>query len=128
MIEMPARTESLPWRTVWRALGREGRNALRDAMRRLLATGRATAFAHLMERGGRMFRFAHHLHLARDSEGHVTGVAETVEDLEEASGARRASSHFDQLTRPANAPSFSHWWSPGLGEWREGREGTGGVR
>src|SRR3546814_5743624 len=67
MIEMPVRTESLPWRTVWRALGREGRNALRDAMRRLLATGRATAFAHRMERGGRLFRFAHHLHLDRKS-------------------------------------------------------------
>src|SRR3546814_11008990 len=81
MIEMPVRTESLPWRTVWRALGREGRNALRDAMRRLLATGRATAFAHRMDRGGRLFRFAHHLHLARDSEGPVTGVAATVEEL-----------------------------------------------
>src|SRR3546814_9918975 len=83
--------------------------ALRDAMRRLLATGRATAFAHRMERGGRLFRFAHHLHLERDSEGHVTGVAATVEDLEEASVERRASSHFDQLTRLANAASFRNW-------------------
>src|SRR3546814_5266639 len=78
-------------------------------MRRLLVTGRATAFAHRMERGGRLFRFAHHLHLERDSEGHVTGVAATVEDLEEASVERRASSHFDQLTRLANAAPFRNW-------------------
>src|SRR3546814_4889815 len=74
-----------------------------------------TAFAHRMERGGRLFRFAHHLHLERDSEGHVTGVAATVEDLEEASVERRASSHFDQLTRLANAASFRNWVSHRLG-------------
>src|SRR3546814_15976151 len=91
MFERPVRTESLPWRTVWRALGREGRNALRDAMRRLLATGRATAFAQRMERGGRLFRFAHHRHLERDSEGPVNGVATPVADMEEPLGERRES-------------------------------------
>src|SRR3546814_8948848 len=55
------------------------------------------------------------LHLERDSEGHVTGVAATVEDLEEASVERRASSHFDQLTRLANAASFRNWVSHRLG-------------
>src|SRR3546814_13813732 len=50
-----------------------------------------------------------------DLEGHVTGVAATVEDLEEASVERRASSHFDQLTRLANAASFRNWVSHRLG-------------
>src|SRR3546814_3633536 len=68
-----------------------------------------------MERGGRLFRFAHHLHRERDSEGHVTGVAATVEDLEEASVERRASSHFDQLTRLANAVSFRSWIAARVG-------------
>src|SRR3546814_15607473 len=73
MIEMPVRTESLPWRTVWRALSREGRNALCGAMSGLRATSRPTAFAPRMERGGRLFRVAQHLLMERDRDGNVTG-------------------------------------------------------
>lgn len=100
---------------LWRTLGAEGRNSLRDAVRRLLAAGRATAFAHRFERGGRLYRLAHHLRVERDGEGHVTGISATVEDLEEASVERRASSHYDQLTRLANAAFFRNWISHRLG-------------
>lgn len=103
---------SLP--TVWRALGSEGRLALKDAVRRLLASGRATAFAHRTVWNGRTHRLAHHLRLERDEDGRVTGIAATVEDLEAAAVDRRASSHFDQLTRLANAASFNDWVSARL--------------
>ena len=102
-------------RGLWRAIGEDGRLAARDAVRRLLASGRATAFAHRLDREGRLYRLAHHMRLERDEDGHVTAISATVEDLEHASVERRASSHFDQLTRLANARAFSAWVGSRLG-------------
>lgn len=115
MVQLASDRGRYPWRPIWQGLGDEGRARLRDTLRRLLASGRATAFAHRMERGGRLYRLAHHMRLERDRDGHVTAIAATVEDLEEASIERRASSHFDQLTRLANAASFKNWVGARLG-------------
>lgn len=115
MLQLPSGPDSPSLRAAWRALGEEGRSILRDSVKRLLASGRATAFVHRLERGGRLYRLAHHLHLERDEKGQVTAVSATVEDLEEASIERRASSHFDQLTRLDNAASFRNWVGARLG-------------
>jgi len=107
--------ERLRLHTLWRMLDAEGRLLARDALRRLLSSGRPTAFAHRITIGGRVSRFAHHLRLDRDDEGHVLGISATVEDLEAASVERRQSSNFDQLTRLANAGALRQWIDARLG-------------
>ena len=92
----------------WRLLAPEGRRLARDAVRRLLSTGRATAFAHRLRTADER-RFAHHLRFDRDSTGRVTGIAASVEDLDAVAVDRRKSTNFDQLTGLANIATLREW-------------------
>lgn len=109
MLQLPVQQRRSKLNAGWRALGYEGRKALRDAVRRMLDNGLATSFSHEVERGRRFHRLVHHLFIERDRNGEVTGLGATVEDLEQARAERRAATHFDQLTRLANASSFRKW-------------------
>jgi diguanylate cyclase (GGDEF)-like protein len=93
----------------WRLLDHEGRLVAREAVHRLLGSGRATAFAHRLHTAAGERRLAHHLRLDRDSTGRVTGIAASVEDLDAVAVERRKIINFDQLTGLANVAAFRDW-------------------
>jgi diguanylate cyclase (GGDEF)-like protein len=72
----------VPITRLLRALDRDGRRAAREAIERLLSTGRATAFAH----GGESEdRIAHHIHFDAVDEA-VVGRIEDIEAIAERPG------------------------------------------
>jgi len=90
-----------------RKLDPEGRKAARAAIRRLIETGEATAFAHgdVEQLGARI---AHHVRIR--PEGEIVGRAEVIPSDE-----RRAASSRDPLTGIGDARAARAWLSERLG-------------
>lgn len=96
----------VPLATLLRRLSADGRRAAREAVRRLLHSGRPTAFAHVGARGERI---AHHLVLDEQS-GHVTG---TIEDID-APDARALPPSRDPLTGLPDRDAAEAWFATRL--------------
>jgi diguanylate cyclase (GGDEF)-like protein len=98
-----------------RTLDRDGRRAARDAIGRLLETGRATAFAH---GGERAERIAHHIHFDFTDEA----VVGRIEDIE-AAAARPGPVSRDPLTGLEDGHGARRW----IEERLRGRKREGGT-
>ncbi|SFR80038.1 putative bifunctional diguanylate cyclase/phosphodiesterase [Sphingomonas jatrophae] len=100
--------EEVPLGTLLRRMGRPGRRAARETVRRLLVTGRHGAFAHDGETGDRI---VHHLDLD-ESVGEVAGW---IEDLDVDAVPSRPPAR-DPLTGLANAAAAEAWAAARLAE------------
>lgn len=89
-------------RGVMRSLDRDGRRVAREAVARLLADARPTAFAHAFGPAGET-RIAHHLHIEPD--GLVVGCIEDIDDPV-APATRRSR---DPLTGIEDGSGMRHW-------------------
>jgi diguanylate cyclase (GGDEF)-like protein len=101
---LPIGAKALPLRRAMRLIGRDGRDALRHIVTRLIATGEADAFAH-PDPDQRGSRLAHHLRLAED--GSVVGRTESLL-------AAGASDSRDPLTGVGDGRAMRAWVHDGL--------------
>jgi len=95
---------SVPLQRLFRSLDSGGRRAARDAVDRLLAGARATAFAHA-DRSGQG-RTAHHLHRA-EADGAVVGLIEDIDQTRE--GLTVAAATRDPMTGVEDGPELRRW-------------------
>ena len=97
---------------LFRRLDPEGRRAASGAVRRVIATGEATAFAHA-DSDGEGARIAHHVRA--QGQGAIVGRAETIAGAE-----RRAHPSRDPLTGLADGRAARAWLAARLAESGEG--------
>ncbi|MDB5719198.1 MAG: bifunctional diguanylate cyclase/phosphodiesterase [Sphingomonas bacterium] len=95
----------VPLRDLLRRLDKAGRRAARDAIARLVAGAKATAFAHADGgvAGGRATRTAHHLH-REDADGSVVGRIEEIVARDTSAPATR-----DPMTGVADGHALRLW-------------------